>query len=220
MTLSPMLTSRGTRLPLSSTRPGPIARTLPSWGFSLAVSGMTRPEAVVCSASSGLTTIRSSRGLMLTDTCRPPLSRYRERQMNLKQVLASRTPSRGSYVASVGNLMVRVPVENVPVRIYSAISTRSSRVPDDTMGRVDLEAFSWLLSAPGQALLARAAELYDGPAADPIRVADLLRKEATAEHAAAAMTQVELRHKASAKFGDLAASMYFTRDGLEQATRF
>src|SRR5665811_305486 len=45
MTLSPMLTSRGTRLPLSSTRPGPIARTLPSWGFSLAVSGMTRPEA-------------------------------------------------------------------------------------------------------------------------------------------------------------------------------
>src|SRR5680860_1247375 len=95
------------------------------------------------------------------------------------------------------------------LRIYSPISTRSSRVPDDTMGRVDLEAFNWLLSAPGQTLLARTAELSDGPAADPIRVADLLRKEATAEHAAAAMTQVALRHKASVKFGDLAASMYF-----------
>ena len=87
------------------------------------------------------------------------------------------------------------------------------------MGRVDLDAFRWLLSPPGQTLLARATELYDGPVADPIRVADLLRKDATAEHAAAAMTQVELRHRASPKFGDLAASMYFTRDGLEQATR-
>jgi hypothetical protein len=49
-------------------RPGPTARTLPSWGFSLAVSGMTRPEAVVCSASRVWTRMRSSRGLMLTDT--------------------------------------------------------------------------------------------------------------------------------------------------------
>ena len=49
-------------------RPGPTAMTSPSWGFSLAVSGMTRPEAVVCSASRVLTRIRSSRGLMLTDT--------------------------------------------------------------------------------------------------------------------------------------------------------
>src|ERR1700754_1650683 len=68
MTLSPTATSSGTRLPLSSMRPGPVAWTSPSWGFSLAVSGMTRPDAVVSSASSGLTTIRSSRGLMLTDT--------------------------------------------------------------------------------------------------------------------------------------------------------
>ena len=88
------------------------------------------------------------------------------------------------------------------------------------MDSVDLDAFRWLLSAPGQTLLARATEVYDGPADDPIRVADLLRKKATAEHAAAAMTQVELRLRANPKFGDLAASMYFTRDGLEQATRF
>src|SRR5580692_12305381 len=63
-TRSPTLTSTGTRLPLSSNRPAPTARTSPSWGFSLAVSGITRPDAVVCSASSGRTTIRSSSGLM------------------------------------------------------------------------------------------------------------------------------------------------------------
>src|SRR5918997_1946653 len=66
MTTSPTLTSSGTRLPLSSTRPRPTAMTVPSWGFSLAVSGMTRPEAVVVSASLAWTTTRSSSGLMLT----------------------------------------------------------------------------------------------------------------------------------------------------------
>src|SRR3712207_3018211 len=66
MTTSPTLTSSGTRLPLSSTRPGPTATTVPSCGFSLAVSGMTRPEAVVVSASLAWTTTRSSSGLMLT----------------------------------------------------------------------------------------------------------------------------------------------------------
>ena len=34
-----------------------------------------------------------------------------------------------------------------------------------------------------------------------------------------ALTQAELRERAVAKFGELAASMYFTPDGLEQATR-
>jgi len=74
MTLSPTATSSGIRTPLSSTRPGPTARTSPSWGFSLALSGMTRPEAVVVSASSVLTTIRSSRGLMETDTADLPFA--------------------------------------------------------------------------------------------------------------------------------------------------
>jgi SAM-dependent methyltransferase len=36
---------------------------------------------------------------------------------------------------------------------------------------------------------------------------------------AAALTQVELRLRAEPKFGDLAARMYFTPEGLEQATR-
>ena len=38
--------------------------TLPSWGFSLAVSGMTMPDAVVVSASLAWTTILSSSGRM------------------------------------------------------------------------------------------------------------------------------------------------------------
>ena len=37
--------------------------------------------------------------------------------------------------------------------------------------------------------------------------------------AAAALTQVTLRRKARTKFGEAAAGLFFTRDGLEQATR-
>src|SRR5690625_1429251 len=87
-TLSPTLTSTGMRSPLSSKRPAPTATTSPSWGFSLAVSGMTRPEAVVCSASSGLTTTRSSRGLMETDM---RLSLLHE-EMTLREYLGSGIP--------------------------------------------------------------------------------------------------------------------------------
>src|SRR5436305_9524147 len=47
-------------------RPGPTARTVPSCGFSLAVSGITRPEAVVVSASFAWTTMRSASGLIAT----------------------------------------------------------------------------------------------------------------------------------------------------------
>ncbi|HET9500773.1 MAG TPA: class I SAM-dependent methyltransferase [Marmoricola sp.] len=85
---------------------------------------------------------------------------------------------------------------------------------------MDLEAFRWLLSAEGQTLLGRAAQEYDAQGgSDPIRAATALRKVASPEHAAAALTQVELRARARAKFGELAAAMYFTPDGLEQATR-
>src|SRR6201995_958881 len=67
MTVSPLDTSSGIRFEQSSShRPGPTATTLPSWGFSLAVSGMTRPDAVVVSASLACTRILSSSGLMLT----------------------------------------------------------------------------------------------------------------------------------------------------------
>ena len=88
---------------------------------------------------------------------------------------------------------------------------------------MDLEAFRWLLSPAGQALLDRAHEVYDEQGGDPLRVSTVLRRDAapdaTPDRVAAALTQVELRRRAAAKFGDLAARMYFTPDGLEQATR-
>jgi SAM-dependent methyltransferase len=84
---------------------------------------------------------------------------------------------------------------------------------------MDLEAFRWLLTDPGQALLARAEELYVAHVGDPVRTAGVLRQQAEPEHAAAALTQVDLRARAATKFGADAARMYFTPDGLEQATR-
>ncbi len=80
---------------------------------------------------------------------------------------------------------------------------------------MDLDAFGWLLTPPGQELLARAAE---GPG-DPLAASAALRAYAAPEHVAAALTQVELRRRAVAKLGEDAARMYFIPDGLEQATR-
>jgi SAM-dependent methyltransferase len=84
---------------------------------------------------------------------------------------------------------------------------------------VDLDAFRRLLSDEGRALLARTAEVYDGRPEHALATSAALRREASPDLVAAAMTQVELRHRARAKFGDLAGSMFFTPDGLEQATR-
>ena len=80
---------------------------------------------------------------------------------------------------------------------------------------MDLDAFRWLLTADGQRLLERATGL------DPRSLSDAaaLRRTASPEHVAAALTQVELRRRAEVKLGDDAARMYFTPDGLEQATR-
>ncbi len=84
---------------------------------------------------------------------------------------------------------------------------------------MDLEAFAWLLTDDGQALLARAEAATAQPGYDEMAVQAGLRRTASAEQVAAALTQTELRRRAVAKFGDLAALMYFTPDGLEQATR-
>jgi SAM-dependent methyltransferase len=84
---------------------------------------------------------------------------------------------------------------------------------------MDLDAFRWLLTEDGQALLDRAHGVYGECAGDPLRAGQALRKSSSAEHVAAALTQVELRGRAEPKFGDWAARMYFTPDGLEQATR-
>ena len=85
---------------------------------------------------------------------------------------------------------------------------------------MDLPTFRWLLTPEGQQLLLTAAQAYADSDGDPIRAADRVRKaEADADRAAAALTQVELRVKAVAKFGEEALRLYFTPDALEQATR-
>src|SRR5438270_23364 len=61
-TLSPTLSSIGTLVPLSRSLPVPTASTMPSWGFSLAVSGITIPLLVRSSLSTGLSTTRSPSG--------------------------------------------------------------------------------------------------------------------------------------------------------------
>nr|WP_221376808.1 class I SAM-dependent methyltransferase [Actinoplanes polyasparticus] len=55
---------------------------------------------------------------------------------------------------------------------------------------------------------------------DPLVAASALRSAGVEpDLAAAALTQVDLRRRAAAKFGPDAAGMFFTRAGLEQATR-
>jgi len=83
---------------------------------------------------------------------------------------------------------------------------------------VDLASFEWLLTEEGQQLLAHATELTAAGSA-PLKVQTELRRTADPAYVAAALTQVELRSRAAAKLGDDAARMYFTPDGLEQATR-
>ena len=80
---------------------------------------------------------------------------------------------------------------------------------------MDLDTFAWLLTEPGQELLERARDAGE----DPLRAQSALRRDAEPAHVAAALTQVELRRKGEVKFGELADRMYFTPDGLEQATR-
>jgi SAM-dependent methyltransferase len=80
---------------------------------------------------------------------------------------------------------------------------------------VDLDAFRWLLTDEGQQLLERAT----AAPADELKAQAELRRIAEPPQVAAALTQVSLRNRAEPKFGERAARMYFTPDGLEQATR-
>ncbi|PWN04706.1 SAM-dependent methyltransferase [Nocardioides silvaticus] len=82
---------------------------------------------------------------------------------------------------------------------------------------MDLDAFRWLLTDEGQALLVRATGLAG--TGDELHVQAELRRTASPAAVAAALTQVELRQRARAKFGELADRLYFTPDALEQATR-
>jgi THUMP domain-like len=100
--------------------------------------------------------------------------------------------------------------------------------------KVDLETFQWLLTVDGQRLLEQATHAYVDADGDAMRAVTRLRKVVSTSRpdstggpspadsesrTAAAMTQVRLRAKAVSKFGENAVRMYFTPDGLEQATR-
>ena len=127
------------------------------------------------------------------------------------------TPSRGSYViASAGTLGVRVPTTTLALASGECQGGPPSGACHTA--RVDLDAFRWLLTDDGQAVLARAEEATAG-GAEELAVQSELRRTTPADRVAAALSQADLRRRAVSKFGDLAARMYFTPDGLEQATR-
>ncbi|WP_226961615.1 MULTISPECIES: class I SAM-dependent methyltransferase [Streptomyces] len=73
-----------------------------------------------------------------------------------------------------------------------------------------------MLTDPGQRLLERVREVTP---AEELAVATRLRREHPPALVAAALSQARLRQRAEAKFGADAAAMYFTPEGLEQATR-
>ena len=81
---------------------------------------------------------------------------------------------------------------------------------------MDVASARWLVSAAARPALAAAAEFAD-PAS--LAAAESLRRSCAPDQAAAALTQVALRRRARAKFGDRADRMFFTSDGLQQATR-
>ncbi|GIJ23068.1 THUMP-like domain-containing protein [Micromonospora lutea] len=82
---------------------------------------------------------------------------------------------------------------------------------------MDLEQFAALRTPEGSAALDAAARVAGG---DPLVAAASLRSAGMpAGLAAAALTQAELRRRAVGKFGPAASAMFFTRPGLEQATR-
>jgi SAM-dependent methyltransferase len=83
--------------------------------------------------------------------------------------------------------------------------------------RVGLDRLAALRTPAGSAALAAAAGLAGR---DPLTAAAALRTRGVpADLAASALTQAELRRRAVAKFGVDANGMFFTRSGLEQATR-
>jgi SAM-dependent methyltransferase len=82
---------------------------------------------------------------------------------------------------------------------------------------VDLESLAALRTPDGAAALAMA---MDVTGADPLAAASALRARGIPPAlAAAALSQAELRRRAVGKFGPEAERMFFTRAGLEQATR-
>jgi SAM-dependent methyltransferase len=83
---------------------------------------------------------------------------------------------------------------------------------------MDRTGFLSLISPEGQALLAEVGEIDSK--ADMVKIVSKLRgKGHPAELVATVLTQIKLRRRAKAKFGEFAERMFFTEEGLEQASR-
>lgn len=81
---------------------------------------------------------------------------------------------------------------------------------------MDPQLATWLVSPEAESALAMAAAQPDP---DSLAAAQRLRRDFPPDQAAATLTQVALRRKAVAKFGERAGGLFFTAAGLEQATR-
>jgi hypothetical protein len=81
---------------------------------------------------------------------------------------------------------------------------------------VDVELARWLVSPEAEAALAEASVQTDPGS---LAAATALRRNWPPDQAAAVLSQVALRRRAVAKFGDRAERLFLTADGLEQATR-
>lgn len=93
---------------------------------------------------------------------------------------------------------------------------RSARSGWRTVAAVDESLARWLVGPAGAQALAEASAWPDPSS---LRAAQALRRNWTPEQAAAATSQVALRRRATTKFGERAGSLFFTAEGLEQATR-
>ncbi|MFE1961822.1 methyltransferase domain-containing protein [Streptomyces sp. NPDC059479] len=104
----------------------------------------------------------------------------------------------------------RVPATPAPTPTPALSSSPAPLLPPSAL-------LAPLLSAEGQALL---AELRDHDPAGELALATRLRREHPAELVSAALAQARLRQRGVAKFGARDAyRMYFTPNGIEQATR-
>jgi hypothetical protein len=83
---------------------------------------------------------------------------------------------------------------------------------------MDRTGFLSLISPQGQALLAEVGDIDSK--SDLVKIVSKLRgKGHSAELVATVLTQLKLRRRAKAKFGEFAEGMFFTEEGLEQASR-
>lgn len=98
----------------------------------------------------------------------------------------------------------------------AAAAAAGATDPERQNGPVEIESFRALLTDQGQALLAELREFKPG---EELALATRLRKEHPAELVSAALAQAGLRQRARAKFGVDADALYFTPNGVEQATR-